>query len=100
VFLFGVAMAYLVYVLRSREGYRYIGRTGDMEAGLRQHNGGESPSAKHGHDWKVIHLESYWSRREAMQREQWLKSGVGSGVAEGTDRGVPAEGGAAGGVAG
>ena len=70
-------MPYFVYVLRSKEGLRYTGQTPDIERRLYEHNSGASHSTKHGNDWKVIHLEEYATRAEAMKREKYLKSGAG-----------------------
>ena len=71
------ARKFYVYVLRSEEGYRYIGHTPDLERRLSEHNTGRTRWTKRGHGWEVIYTESYESRSEAMQREKWLKSGVG-----------------------
>ena len=79
---------YYVYVIRSEEGYRYIGQTGDLERRLSEHNGGMSHSTKHGKNWEVVHLEEFGTRKEAMKRERYLKTSAGRRYLEGLDRGV------------
>ena len=70
-------MVYYVYVIRSEEGFRYIGQTGDLERRLGEHNSGLSHSTKHGTNWKVVHLEEFETRQEAMKREKYLKTSAG-----------------------
>jgi putative endonuclease len=86
------AMKYNVYVIESKEGYRYIGQTGDLERRMAGHNGGLSHSTKHGTSWKVVHLEQYETRKEPMEREKYLKTSGGGDISivlsAGSDRGV------------
>ncbi|MGB9772973.1 MAG: GIY-YIG nuclease family protein [Bacteroidota bacterium] len=70
-------MGFFVYILISAEGHRYIGHTSDITRRLYEHNSGLCHSTKHGHNWEVVHLEKFSSRAEAMNREKWLKSGIG-----------------------
>ena len=70
-------VAYYVYVICSDEGFRYIGQTGDLERRLGEHNSGMSHSTKHGTNWKVVHLEEFETRKEAMKRERYLKTSAG-----------------------
>lgn len=69
---------YIVYVIESIEGYRYIGVTEDIEQRLKEHNEHQlSFWTKRGTDWKLLYSEEYEAKTEALKREQWLKSGVG-----------------------
>ena len=68
---------HFVYLLRSNEGYHYTGYTPDIERRVREHNAGICHATKHGTQWHVVHLEEYATRREALKRERWLKTGVG-----------------------
>ena len=73
---------YYVYVLLSlATGKRYIGQTDDLERRLKEHNNPDhNPrkfTSKQKGPWKRILPEEYPTRREAMARERWLKSGVG-----------------------
>ena len=68
---------YTVYVMRSGEGYVYIGQTNDINRRLAEHRSGKSKWTKRGSSWELMYSEEYQSRSEAMKREKWLKSGVG-----------------------
>ena len=70
-------MAYYVYIIRSEEGFRYIGYTPDLKRRMSEHNSHKSHSTKHGHNWQIIYTEEYLTRSEAMKREKWFKSGIG-----------------------
>ncbi|MBX2989872.1 MAG: GIY-YIG nuclease family protein [Bacteroidetes bacterium] len=71
-------MAYHVYILFSRLHERtYVGQTEDLENRVRHHNAGRVRSTKAYRPWEVLHSESYSTRAEAMQREQWYKSPQG-----------------------
>ncbi len=65
------------YIIRSTQGYRYIGQTGDLVRRLSDHNTGRNHATKHGSNWKFLHIEQFETRSEAVKRERWLKSGVG-----------------------
>ena len=69
---------FYVYVIQSSEGFRYTGFTEDLEKRLREHNDHTlSFWTKRGTDWKIVHSEEYHAKSEALQRERWLKSGIG-----------------------
>ncbi|MBI3189812.1 MAG: GIY-YIG nuclease family protein [Ignavibacteriales bacterium] len=70
-------MAFYIYVIVSAEGLRYIGQTTNVERRLLEHNAGLSHYTKQGTGWRIIYIEEYPTRSEAMKREKWLKSGVG-----------------------
>ena len=75
-------MTFWVYVLVSQTtGRRYIGHTSDIERRLREHNdkttGKMRYTRKQTGPWSLVYEEKFTSRREAMQREQFLKSGQG-----------------------
>ena len=70
-------MISFVYVLKSIEGYRYIGMSENVMKRLEQHNNKMVHSTKHGTNWRIIHLEKYTTLSEAVRRERWLKTGVG-----------------------
>lgn len=68
-------MSFYVYIIQSRKNNRfYIGQTKDINDRLRRHNNGESLATKFGVPWKLIHLEKFNNRSEAMKREKYLKS--------------------------
>ncbi|HEV2972961.1 MAG TPA: GIY-YIG nuclease family protein [Pirellulales bacterium] len=75
-------MSFFVYVLVSEStGGRYIGQTNDVARRLERHNSadrfGKRFTAKDAGPWKLVYTEEFASRKEAMARERWLKSGVG-----------------------
>jgi putative endonuclease len=71
---------YYVYVLQSQKDKRkYTGQTEDLERRLKEHNNGNGlgRSTKNGRPWKLLYFEEFETRREAMRREKYLKSGAG-----------------------
>jgi putative endonuclease len=69
---------YTVYVIQSREGYLHTGYTDDLVRRLEEHNRHDlSFWTKRGTGWRVVHKEEYATAAEAMEREKWLKSGIG-----------------------
>ena len=70
-------MPYFIYLLKSEEGYHYIGQTEDLNRRLSEHNFHTAHLTRHGNNWRIIYTEEFNTRSEAMKREKWLKSGVG-----------------------
>ena len=70
---------FYVYVLRSQlNGKRYIGSTSTLPAQrLSQHNAGCNRWTRYNRPFHLIYVESFASRTEARQRENFLKSGQG-----------------------
>ncbi|MFN5468658.1 MAG: GIY-YIG nuclease family protein [Pirellulaceae bacterium] len=73
---------YFVYVLQNQEsGLRYVGQTDDLQRRIGRHNQpdptGVRFTGKQPGMWLLVYSEIYATRAEAMQRERWLKSGVG-----------------------
>ena len=68
---------FIVYVLESGGGRRYTGHTSDLERRLAEHNSGMCKTTKTEADWRVVYVEHFGTRSEAMKREKWLKTGVG-----------------------
>jgi len=72
-------MEYVVYILFSAKfNKKYIGITSDLINRFHSHN----QYSKKGYTiryrpWKVVHVEFYSSKSEALQRERYLKSGIG-----------------------
>ena len=60
-------------MIKCREGRFYIGYTTDLEKRLQQHNEGKSFWTKRYSRWEVVHKEEYSTRREALEREKYLK---------------------------
>ena len=70
---------YYVYVIENDQDQSwYIGFTSNFENRIKEHNAGKSPytSKKQG-KWKIIYTECYLSKKDALGREEFLKSGSG-----------------------
>ena len=72
-------LEYVVYILYSRKYDKiYIGFTSNLIARFKSHNElGTKGYTKRYRLWEVIFVDFYKSKREAMSREKYLKSGVG-----------------------
>jgi putative endonuclease len=72
-------MEFVVYILFSAKfNKHYIGYTSDLISRFNSHN----VFAKKGftiryRPWKVIYVEFFNSKKEAMMREKFLKTGIG-----------------------
>jgi len=69
---------FVVYILYS-PGYQkhYTGFTSNLDQRLLSHNElGKDWTAKY-RPWKLIFTKEFESKREAMNSEKWLKTGVG-----------------------
>lgn len=69
-------MSCFVYVLGcdTPRGYRtYVGWTLDVERRLAQHNAGTGAKSTRGRLWRIIYVEEFATRSEAMRREWHLK---------------------------
>ena len=75
----GREVFYYVYVIENNHDLSwYIGFTVNFRERLQEHNSGKSPytSRKEG-NWKIIYAECYLSKKDALSREKFLKSGSG-----------------------
>ena len=73
---------YYVYIIQNDLRKIYIGQTVDWEKRLLRHNGvlasrKSSFTKQRIGTWKIIYKEEYQSRKEALDREKYLKSHVG-----------------------
>jgi len=70
---------YCVYILYSaRYDKRYIGYTSNLVERMRSHNYlGKKGFMRRYRPWVVVHVEYYDEKREALDREKYLKSGRG-----------------------
>ena len=69
---------FTVYIIKSVEGYTYIGVTEDLEKRLNEHNNKSlSFWTKRGRLWKLIYKEEFDSIKDAYKREKYLKTGIG-----------------------
>ena len=68
---------FIVYVLKNTQGKLYIGQTVDIVKRLHYHNELGRGYTSIYRPWKLLYSEKLDSRKEAMAREKYLKTGVG-----------------------
>lgn len=69
---------WFVYIMVSLEAGRiYVGVSADVGRRHAQHERGNVRSTKAYRPWRLIHVESYASKTEALRRERYLKSPAG-----------------------
>jgi putative endonuclease len=70
---------FIVYILYSVSGQKtYCGYTADIQRRLMEHNTTEFKGfTLRYRPWTLIHTEEYETKREAMLREKFLKTGRG-----------------------
>jgi len=67
-----------VYILRSEKDRKlYIGLTNNLTRRLEEHNTGRVFSTKGRKPMKIVRVEEYSNRKEAAEREKFLKTGQG-----------------------
>ncbi|MBL0056478.1 MAG: GIY-YIG nuclease family protein [Chitinophagaceae bacterium] len=67
-------MAFCVYIIQSeRDGSYYKGFSQNPYERLEQHNRGESHYTSSKMPWKLVHVEEFVTKREALIRERVLK---------------------------
>ena len=66
-------MIYITYVLRCNDNSYYIGHTQDLEKRLSRHERGEIRFTKNRLPVKVVLIEKYNTRGEAIKRELQIK---------------------------
>jgi len=63
-----------VYLLKSvKTGRVYIGQTHDIKTRFKDHNAGRNKATKSEMPWKLVYVEFYKSKRDALIREKRLK---------------------------
>lgn len=71
-------MKYIVYVLQSQtDKDLYIGITHNIKRRLKEHNQGKEPSTKLRRPFSLIFCEVFTNKRDAYDREKFLKTGWG-----------------------
>ena len=72
-------MYYVVYIIENMTNKSwYIGFTTDLKQRIKDHNNKKSPYTKKlKGEWKLIYAELYLSKKDALGREKFLKSGSG-----------------------
>jgi putative endonuclease len=72
-------MVFVVYILySSKYKIHYTGFTSNLIARFKSHNEyGTKGFTRKYRPWKVIHVEFFNDKKEALKREEFLKSGQG-----------------------
>ena len=66
---------YTLYILYSESFDRfYVGYTNDFERRLSEHNRKKGKFTDAGIPWLIVHNEEFMTKKEAMQRERFIKS--------------------------
>ena len=72
---------YYLYILQSlTDGNFYTGITSDLKRRLKEHNSGKNISTKGRKPFKLIYCEVYLLKRDAENRERYLKTSMGKRV--------------------
>ena len=69
-------MIFYVYVLSAKKYKKlitYDGYTNDLKKRLILHNTGKGAKFTRGKKWKIIYTEKYFTKKEAMSREYYIK---------------------------
>ncbi len=67
-------MSFVVYIIQSEiDGTYYKGYTRNIEYRLAQHNNGESRYTSRKMPWRLVYLEHFETKREAIIREKEIK---------------------------
>jgi putative endonuclease len=71
-------MSHYVYIIQSCKDNRYyIGETADVNARLIFHNSGRQRSTRNRIPFRLVVVEEYTCRKDALKREQQIKSWKG-----------------------
>ncbi len=74
VYLEPIISMYYIYILQSlKDPSYYIGYSSNVESRLKQHNQGKSKFTKGHRPYRVIHTESFQTKKEAKSKEQFIK---------------------------
>ena len=67
-------MSFSLYILECADGTLYVGHTDDLDERMRQHEAGKADAytAKR-HPLKLLHVEEFETRYEALEMERKLK---------------------------
>jgi len=69
---------YYIYIIQSQKaGKNYVGFTNNLRERLRLHNSGKVFSTQPYRPFILIYSEAYLNRKDALEKEKFLKSGWG-----------------------
>ena len=58
----------------SQKSITYVGYTNNIQKRLKQHNSNKGAKFTKGRKWKVIYLEKFTTKKEAISREYYIKN--------------------------
>ena len=74
---------FYVYIIQSEtDGSFYKGFSENYAERLLQHNSGKSPYTSAKMPWKLVHVEEFKTKKEALQREKSLKKATRARIIE------------------
>jgi putative endonuclease len=77
-------MAFFVYILQSESTSRYYtGQTKNVTDRVAYHNSNYSKSLRNRGPWRLLHVEEFATRAEAVRRERQIKSWKDRALIEG-----------------
>lgn len=69
---------YFTYILKSQLIPKtYVGYTTNIKKRLEEHNQGKSNFSQRYKPWRLIYLEEFNSKKEAIRRERYFKTAAG-----------------------
>ena len=68
-------MTFYVYMLKtkSKKDLTYVGFTKNLKNRIILHNAGKGAKFTRGRKWKLIYMEKYKTKKEAISREYYIK---------------------------
>ncbi len=68
-------MTFYVYMLKakSKKDLTYVGFTNNLKNRIILHNTGKGAKFTRGRKWKLIYMEKYKTKKEAISREYYIK---------------------------
>ena len=64
---------YMLISINTKKYLSYVGYSLDPVKRLRLHNKGKGAKFTRGKQWKVLYKERYYTKREALSREYYIK---------------------------
>lgn len=68
---------YTAYVLQDEEGHFYKGMTNDLARRLAEHRRGKTRTTRRMPNVRIVYIEQFQTREEAVRRERYLKTAAG-----------------------
>jgi putative endonuclease len=69
---------YYVYIIYSEKIKKfYVGFTNDLKRRISEHKRGHSDFTQQSDDWMLVYYEAFCNKADAMEEEEFLKTGKG-----------------------